>query len=126
MEIWYHKDEKGIEKYKYLIMLDLNLEELKELSKKDRLVKEYRMNVEIVNKDPRFRVYMTEEEDRRKCYNTDIRIAREIGLKEGLEEGIEQGAKELLSLDVEMDKILKATKLDIEEIEALKNEKQKI
>ncbi len=34
MEFWYSKNEKEIEKYKYLIMLDLKPRELKELEKK--------------------------------------------------------------------------------------------
>ncbi len=46
--------KKKIEKYKYLIMLDLKIGELKELEKKDRLVKEYKTIVEIVNNDPNF------------------------------------------------------------------------
>ena len=125
MEFWYHEDEKEIEKYKYFIMLDLGLEDLEKLSKKDRLVKEYKMYVEIINKDAQFREYISEEEDRRKCYNSEISIATEKGIKEGLEQGAKQKsidvAKNLLALGVNtVEQIAKVTNLTLDEIENLK------
>lgn len=137
VELWYAKDKKGIEKYKYLIMLDLGLYELEELSKKDRVVERYKMNVELVNKDPRFRVYMTEEEDQRKIHNTEMRIAREKGLSQGLSQGLSEGlsqgllqgtkevAKNLLSLGIEKDKISIATGLSLDELEILEKKENK-
>lgn len=86
MEFWYSKNEKEIEKYKYLIMLDLGLEDLEKLSKKDKVVEEHKMDVEIINRDVRFREYMIEEENKRKCYNSDISIAKEEGLQKGMKE----------------------------------------
>lgn len=41
MEFWYNKDNKEIEKNKYLIMLDLSKEDLVTLSKKDKVVVNY-------------------------------------------------------------------------------------
>ena len=63
MKFWYDKNEEKIEEYKHLIMLDLSKEELKKLAKKDREVEKYMKEVERVNEDPRFREYMTKEED---------------------------------------------------------------
>ncbi len=65
MKFWYDKDEENIEKYKYLIMLDLEQEELHELSKRDEKVKKYMEEVERINQDPKFREYMAKEEDDR-------------------------------------------------------------
>ena len=65
MKFWYDKDEENIEKYKYLIMLDLEQEELHELSKRDEEVKKYMEEVERINQDPKFREYMAKEEDDR-------------------------------------------------------------
>ena len=96
MEFWYSKNEIEIEKYKYLIMLDLGLEDLQKLSKKDRLVERYKMDVEIINRDPRFRVYMTEEEDKRKMHNTEMSLARKKGLEEGRKEGLNQDRKSVV------------------------------
>ena len=45
MDFWYSKNEKEIEKYKYLIMLDLGLEDLEKLSKDDRVVEKFKMNI---------------------------------------------------------------------------------
>ena len=62
MKFWYDKDEENIEKYKYLIMLNLEQEELHELSKRDEKVKKYMEEVERINQDPKFREYMAKEE----------------------------------------------------------------
>lgn len=117
MEFWYSKDEKEIEKYKYFIMLDLEPEDLKILSKKDKLVEEYKMDVEIINRDVRFREYMSEEEDRRKCYNSDISIAK----KEGMKEANMETAKSLLKLGINtLEQIAECTNLSLEEIKSIK------
>lgn len=76
-KIWHNKNEKEIEKNKSLIMLDLGLEDLKELSKKDKMVKKYMENINKVNKDPEFREYISYEEDQRKIYNTRMKNIRE-------------------------------------------------
>ena len=41
MKTWYNKNQEQIEKYKYFIMLNLEHDELKELSKKDKVVERY-------------------------------------------------------------------------------------
>lgn len=137
MKFWYAKNEKEIENYKYLIMLDLEHEDLKKLSKKDRLVEKYKMDIEIINRNPKFRDYMTEEEDRRKCFNSEMYYARKKGLeegrkegrkeghKEGFEEGIKEAsievAKSLLKLGANtLEQIADITHLSIEEIQKLK------
>lgn len=130
-EFWYSKDKEKIEEYKYLIMMDLNLKELELLSKEDKLVNKYMSNLEELNEDPMFREYMTKEEDARKCYNSDIRIATEKGLKEGFSNGLEQGAKQtatqvaknLLALGINTtEQIAEVTNLSIEEVKNLKEE----
>ena len=49
-------------------MLDLGLEELEKLAKKDKLVEKYMENIEELNESPEFHIYMTEEEDRKKHF----------------------------------------------------------
>ena len=44
-------------------MLGLEREDLKELSKEYEKVREFMSEIERVNENPEFRVYMTEEED---------------------------------------------------------------
>lgn len=112
-------------------MLDLNLQELGSISKGDRLVEKYMENLERLNASPDFHVYMTEEEDRRKCFNSEMRIARETGLSQGLSQGKVQGAKQnsrevaksLLCLGVNtIEQIAEVTKLSLEEIEELQTQ----
>lgn len=123
-EFWYSKDKEKIEEYKYLIMMDLNLKELELLSKNDKLVNKYMSNLEELNQEPEFREYMTKEEDARKCYNSDIHIATEKGLKEGLEQGAKQNsievAKKMIADQTEDSLIAKYTNLTLAEIEKLK------
>ena len=123
MEFWYAKNEKEIEKYKYLIMLDLGQEDLKKLSKKDRLVEKYKMDVEIINRNSRFREYMSEEEDRRKCFNSEMYYARKKGLEEGKKENSIEVAKKMLQMPtITLEQIAECTNLSVEEIETLKEE----
>ena len=65
IRFWYDENEEKIQEYKYIIMLGLPLEELEKLylKTKDRLVKKYMEELERVNEDPRFREYMTKEQD---------------------------------------------------------------
>ena len=76
-----------------------------------------------LNKDPRFIEYMTREEDQRKCYNTDLNLARKKGLKEGAKQNAIETAKIMLKDGEKVEKIMKYTNLSIEEIEKLKKEK---
>lgn len=98
-------------------MMDLNLKELELLSKEDKLVNKYMNNLEKLNEDVEFREYMTKEEDARKCYNSDIRIATEKGKKEN---SIEV-AKKMLMKDKSIEEIAEFTNLSLEEVQKLKN-----
>ena len=48
-KLWYSNDEKEKERYKYLMMMDLRLDELREISGKDRMVGRYMSELERVN-----------------------------------------------------------------------------
>ena len=87
MELWYSNDEEKIEKYKYLIMLDLDNEELKKISKKDRMVTKYMEEINKLNEDPMFREYMTKEQDDEKKLNTEIHKAINLGIEQGMKQG---------------------------------------
>ena len=97
MKFWYNKDKKEIEKNKYLIMLNLNREDLVTLSHEDRVVTNYMERLNSVNEDPRFQSYMSAEEDDRKLLNTykdKAEKAFDRGMERGIEQGIEQGIEE--------------------------------
>ena len=53
-------------------MLDLDKKELKSMPK-DKIVDKYITNVTIVNDDPEFQKYMSEEEDKKKIQRSEER-----------------------------------------------------
>ena len=136
-KIWYSKNEDEIKKNQYMIMLDLNKKELKSMPK-DKIVDKYITNVTIVNDDPEFQKYMSEEEDKKKIQNSLLSEAKEEGISQGIEQGYTSGindgiskgenkksieiAKNLLSMNMPLEDISKATALSIEEINEISNE----
>ena len=126
-KIWYSKNKEEIKKNQYMIMLDLDKKELKNMSK-DKIVDKYITNVTIVNDDPEFQKYMSEEEDKKKIQNSLLSEAKEEGISQGIEQGytsgisdgIKQTAKNLLSMNMTLENISKATGLTVEEIKNLK------
>ena len=136
-KIWYSKNEDEIKKNQYMIMLDLDKKELKSMPK-DKIVDKYITNVTIVNDDPEFQKYMSEEEDKKKIQNSLLSEAKEEGISQGIEQGYTSGindgiskgenkksieiAKNLLSMNMPLEDISKATALSIEEINEISNE----
>ena len=126
-KIWYSKNEEEIKKNQYMIMLDLDKKELENMPK-DKIVDKYITNVTIVNDDPEFQKYMSEEEDKKKIQNSLLSEAKEEGISQGISQGytsgindgIKQTAKNLLSMNMLIEDISKATGLLIEEINKLK------
>ena len=91
LKLWYDKDEREIEKEKVLIMLGLDREELEKLSKRDKVVTHYMEEMDRINEDPKFREYITYEQDKQFIQNSLIAAATEKGLEEGREQGLEEG-----------------------------------
>ena len=99
----------------YKIMLDLDKKELENMPK-DKIVDKYITNVTIVNDDPEFQKYMSEEEDKKKIQNSLLSEAKE----EGISQGIEQTAKNMLNKNMSIEDISEITGLSINEIKGLK------
>ena len=55
MDLWYNKNEKGIEENKVLVMLGLEKEELKILSQNDKVVSKYMNELNKLNESTQFR-----------------------------------------------------------------------
>ena len=135
LNIWYTKSNKEIDKFKYLIMLDLKEEELKNLSQNDKVVEKYMDEVEKINEDPEFYEYMSAEEDDRKIENSLRRQWKTEGLEEGIKEGIKEGIREgkeqgkienavkLVKDGFDIDKISLSLNIDKEIIEKELNKK---
>ena len=86
-------DYKNIEKYKYLIMLGLNIRNLKEFPIQDKVVKKYESELKIKNGDDGIMSLFTAEEEYMMELNTECSIARREGHEEGFTSGHEQGIK---------------------------------
>ena len=116
-KIWYSKNEDEIKKNQYMIMLDLDKKELKSMPK-DKIVDKYITNVTIVNDDPEFQKYMSEEEDKRKIQNSLISEAK----NEGISQEKVSIAKNMLNKNMSIEDISDITGLSIEEINKLPNQ----
>ena len=116
--VWYSKNEEEIEKKKYMIMLDLGKKEL-ETMPKDKIVDKYITKVTIVNNDPEFMSYMSEEEDKRKIQNSLYNEAKEDGIKEGIKEGSIAVARNMLNKNMKIEEISELTGLSIEKVNSL-------
>ena len=114
-KIWYSKDEKEIEENKYMIMLDLELEELEEISKKDKVVRRYMEDIVKLNGNPEFREFMTYEMDKQIIHNTELAEAK----KEGEKQEKQSIARTMLKAGEDIEKIMLYTSLTKEEIESL-------
>ena len=125
-KIWYSKNEDEIKKNQYMIMLDLDKKELENMPKDD-IVDKYITNVTIVNDNPEFQKYMSEEEDKKKIQNSLLSEARENGINDGISKGVSQEkvsiAKNMLNKNMSIEDISDITGLSVEEINKLKNEK---
>ena len=125
-KIWYSKNEEEIKKNQYMIMLDLDKKELENMPK-DKIIDKYITNVTIVNDDPEFQKYMSEEEDKRKIQNSLLSEAKENGYTSGINDGISKGenkksieiAKNMLKKNMSIEDISDITGLSIEGINKL-------
>ena len=100
---------------------------------KDDIVDKYITNVTIVNDNPEFQKYMSEEEDKKKIQNSLLSEAKETGYISGINDGISKGvskekvniAKNMLNKNISIEDISDITGLSIEEIENIKNNMKK-
>ena len=127
-KLWYSKNEDEIKKNLYMIMLDLDKKELENMPKDD-IVDKYITNVTIVNDNPEFQKYMSEEEDKKKIQNSLLSEAKETGYTSGINDGISKGvskekvniAKNMLNKNMSIEDISDITGLSVEEINKLRN-----
>ena len=94
---------------------------------KDDIVDKYITNVTIVNDNPEFQKYMSEE-DKKKIQNSLLSEAKETGYTSGINDGISKGvsqekvniAKNMLNKNMSIEDISDITGLSIEEIKNIK------
>ena len=137
-KLYYNKDIKSINKYKPVIMLTLNKEELEEFSLGDERIMEYKDKVNELNSDDDFVTFISREEDQEKTENAlrtiisekneELKNSREE-LKNSKEElktqktklnnvNIEH-ARKMKEKNIDLNTISEITGLSIKEIEDL-------
>ena len=118
-------------------MLDMNKENLFELSQTDKLAKKYYDKLMELNTNQEFVQLLSNDEEYEMYVKSEISEAREDARKEGIEEGIDigvargktQGSKEskqeiakaMLKEKMDINLIAKVTNLSVKEIEQLKD-----
>ena len=123
-KLWYSKNEDEIKKNLYMIMLDLDKKELENMPKDD-IVDKYITNVTIVNDNPEFQKYMSEEEDKKKIQNSLLSEARENGINDGISKEKVSIAKNMLNKNISIEDISDITSLSVEAIENIKDNMKK-
>ena len=121
-KIWYDKNELEIEKNKYLLMLDMEIKDIKKLPK-DKVVREYMEKIEKLNNDPMFINWITKEKDEQMIKNTQLYNATQEGINIGINQGLQKRnieiAKSMIQENMNLELICKITGLSKEEIEKL-------
>ena len=123
-KLYYNKDIKSINKYKPVIMLTLNKEELEEFSLGDERIMEYKDKVNELNSDDDFVTFISREEDQEKTENALRTIISEKNeelktQKTKLNNVNIEHARKMKEKNIDLNTISEITGLTIEEIEKL-------
>lgn len=97
-----------------------NREILKEISKGDKIMDKIYKRLDKLSEDEALSLLYDEKEREEEKKQAEIEYAEEHGLNKGISQGIKQTAKNLLSMNMSLEDISKATGLSIEEINNLK------
>ena len=124
---WYTLSELEKEKYKYIMMLDLEEEKLSELCRGDEVMEEFRKEVKRINKDERYSFFLSEEEDaeklrkKRKEEKREQRREQKRKLQEQkieeLEKQLNNSVKKLIELNVDVNDISKTLDIPVSKVE---------
>lgn len=135
MNFWYNRNKqevnnknlKTIIKYRYFIMLNLNLDELKEIieiTNNDERIVKFMEEIKKVNTIPEYRQYITEEQDYQFRLNSERHEGEKRGLEIGKKRGLEIGEQkqkektiiEMLKENFPIDVISKILKIPTEQV----------
>ena len=124
----YYNNYKLTKEEELYAMLGLELEELKKLSERNEMVKEFKESVEEANKDELVVKWFTPEQEREMRENYIKSEAEEKGMKKGKKEGIIEGrkagklegllqtAKNMLEANMNIETVSKLTGLSVKKI----------
>jgi len=113
---YYNNDELTRREKIFLMFKESNREKLKEISKGDKIMDKIYKRLDKLSEDEALSLLYDEKEREEEKKQAEIEYAEEHGLNKG----IKQTAKNLLSMNMSLEDISKATGLSIEEINNLK------
>ena len=95
LDEWYNIDNKEeyYKKYKDILILGLDEQELKEMESDEEYMQTIKNQVIELNEDPEFFQLFTDEEDRQMIFNSALEEATETAQKLGIEIGEKRGEK---------------------------------
>ena len=123
---WYNlnKDNSFFKKYKNIIIMNFNEDELLNLKDCDNFMDKIKDDITSLNKDDDFYQFMTDEEDQRRMLNSLVEDSFDKGVNQGITQGINKAnvdnAKKMIIEKVDINIISKVTGLSIDEINKLK------
>ena len=117
---YYNNDELTRREKIFLMFKESNREKLKEISKGDKIMDKIYKRLDKLSEDEALSLLYDEKEREEEKKQAEIEYAEEHGLNKGISQGIKQTAKNLLSMNMKVEDISKATGLSIEEINNLK------
>ena len=117
---YYNNDELTRREKIFLMFKESNREILKKISKGDKIMDKIYKRLDKLSEDEALSLLYDEKEREEEKKQAEIEYAEEHGLNKGISQGIKQTAKNLLSMNMKVEDISKATGLSIEEINNLK------
>ena len=122
---------KERDKYRYILMLDEDKDNLDLFYPSDDIVSIYKGEIMRLNSDADFVWDLTPEEDERKLFNTRMHLAEKKGREEGLTKGMKKGMargieqnqinviQNMLKLNISIEDIAKVVELSKEEVKKI-------
>ena len=127
-EICYNNEEER-KRLRYLLMLNMTPEELKDFFPEDEIIKKFRDEIMRLNSDTKFireiseeeeKIMISKQEEQTQGYNEGINTGINIGIDKGIKQGIEEKnievIRNLLKLKTPIKTIAIATNLTEEEV----------
>lgn len=119
---WYNlsKDNSFFKKYKNIIIMNFNEDELLNLKDCDKFMDKIKNDITSLNKDDDFYQFMTDEEDQRRMLNSLVDDSFDKGVNQGIKKTNIDNAKKMIQKDIDFKTISEITGLSIDEINKLK------
>ena len=122
LDKWYNELNQDINyfnKYKYVLILGMDEDELMNLEVEDKMINEIKDEVITLNRRPEFYQVISREEDNRMMMKTSFIEGEQAGMKAGIEKNNNDTARKMKKKKLSFELISEITGLDINTIKNL-------